>query len=404
MRLKRFPDPVLFWSCLAVSVLGLVAIWDAGYARTDGSAFPRELRNQAIYLVLAIAACWGCTFIPRKSWKWLGWAGVALSFGALVLVKVPGFGVTIGGAARWIKFGPVTLQPSEFIKLAAIMFLAAMMAAHKPWEKPRKAFRNLGERIDRSWAPKVKRAYPFFIVLGLAVMVERQPDLATGAMILASALAIIVVAGVSLKSLVTLAVFAILLAGFAVYEQPYRLERFRVHSERWEANNRLDGGYQTIVSETALANGGFSGVGIGNGTAKHRLPAPTTDFVLTTVGEEFGMVGVLVIVGLLATVTMRLFYLASRAPDNFARLALVGMAVWIGVQTCTNVTMVNGSLPPIGIPLPFVSYGGSSLLALWMGVGLSMSLAAKKPKTKEVDQPATGSYGWRDRRPRVSRT
>jgi cell division protein FtsW len=163
----------------------------------------------------------------------------------------------------------------------------------------------------------------------------------------------------------------------------------------------MDGGYQTVVSETALARGGLFGVGIGNGIAKHKLPAPTTDFVLATVGEEFGLLGVLVVVGLLAVVTWRLFWLAARAPDTFSRLALVGMAVWIGIQTCTSVTMVNGTLPPIGIPLPFVSYGGSSLLALWMGVGISMSVARQQSQKKEVESPASGSYGWRDRRPRV---
>jgi cell division protein FtsW (lipid II flippase) len=136
--------------------------------------------------------------------------------------------------------------------------------------------------------------------------------------------------------------------------------------------------------------------------AKHRLPAPTTDFVLATVGEEFGLVGALFVVGLLGIVTWRLFYLGARAPDNFGRLALTGMSVWIGVQTCTSVMMVNGSLPPIGIPLPFISYGGSSLVALWMGVGLAMSVAGVKNETKEVDRPASGSYGWRDRRARVS--
>ncbi len=403
MNIKRFfSDPFLFWSCLVASVIGLIAIWDAGYARTEGSALPRELKWQAMYLVLAVGLCWACTKIPRKSWRWLGWVGIGISVLSLVAVKMPGIGVDIGGAQRWIGIGRFTVQPSEFIKLAAIMFLAGAMAAHQPWVPPRKEFKNFGERLDRVWVPKFKRGLPFFIVLVLAVAVERQPDLATGAMIVACGVAIIIVAGVTRKSLVLLGVGALLGAGFAIVDEPYRLERFKVHADRWESNNRLDGGYQTVVSETALARGGVLGVGIGNGMAKHRLPAPTTDFVLATVGEEFGLVGALVVIGALGVVTWRLFWLAARAPDNFARLALTGMAVWIGVQTCTSVMMVNGSLPPIGIPLPFVSYGGSSLLALWMGVGVAMSIGGQKSKKMEVDQPETGSYGWRDRRSRVS--
>ncbi len=394
-------DPVLFWSCLLVSLAGLVAIWNAGYARSEGSVFPRELKHQIVYLVIALVAGWGCSFIPRKSWRWLAWVGLGLSVAALVAVQIPGVGVSIGGAQRWIGIGRFTIQPSEFIKLAVIMFLAATMAGHVAWQEPRKAFKNFGEKLDRVYWPKFKRGIPLFLVLVLAVMVERQPDLATGAMIVACATGVIVVAGVSKKSLILLGLGGLLAVGFAIVDEPYRLERFRVHAQRWEAQNRMDGGYQTVVSETALARGGLFGVGIGNGTAKHRLPAPTTDFVLATVGEEFGLVGVLSLVGLLGVVTWRLFWLAARAPDSFGRLALVGMAVWIGIQTCTSVMMVNGSLPPIGIPLPFVSFGGSSLLALWMGIGLSMSMTPQISQKKEVEQPATGSYGWRDRRPRV---
>lgn len=395
---RFFSDPFLFWSCLAASALGLIAIWDAGYARTDG-VFPSELKNQVLFLFVAVFAGWACTKIPRTSWKWLGWVGIVLSIVALALVHF--FGVSIGGAQRWLRIGPFTLQPSEFIKLAAVMFLAATMAAHTPWQAPKKAFKNFGEKMDRVLWPKFKRGIPFFIIVGLAIAVERQPDLATGAMIVAGGLGIIIVAGVSRKSLAYLALFGIVGAGAAIIDEPYRLERFKVHTERWEAQNRMDGGYQTIVSETAMARGGLLGAGIGNGIAKHKLPAPTTDFVLATVGEEFGLVGVLVIVGILGAVTWRLFWLAARAPDAFARLALVGMGVWIGIQTCTSVMMVNGTLPPIGIPLPFVSYGGSSLLALWMGVGISMSVARQESLKKEVERPAAGSYGWRDRRPRV---
>ena len=406
MNVRRlYADPVLFWLCLSVSLLGLVAIWDAGYARSgvSGSVLPREFVSQSVYLVVAVGAGWLCTFIPRKKWNGLAWVGLILGFAALLAVRLPEVGQSVGGAQRWIKVGSMTVQPAEFVKLAAIMFLAATMANHKPWRHPKKRLKNIGERINRVWIPKFKRSFPFLLVLVLAVLVERQPDLATAGVVVAASVAIISVAGVTRKSLVYLALGAVLFVGFAVVEQPYRLERFKVHSARWEQQNRLDKGYQTVISETALASGGLFGVGLGNGQAKHRLPAPTTDFVLTTVGEELGLVGVLVIVMMLATIVWRMFWLAARSKDVFGRLALVGIGTWIGVQTCTNVVMVNGSLPPIGIPLPFVSYGGSSLLALWMAVGISMSFAAQESE-KEVSEPEADRYGWRDRRPRVSRS
>ena len=392
----------MFWLCLAASGVGLIAIWDAGYARNTGGIFPRELRWQAMYLVLAVVAYYLCTRMSPKVWRWLSWVGLLLSFGSLIAVRMPGIGHEIGGAQRWLKFGPVTVQPSEFIKLGAIMFLASTMAGHTAWQAPKKAIQNFAQRLDRIWVPKIKRGFPFFLVLALAVLVERQPDLATAGMIVAASLAIIIVAGVTRKSLLIFAAVSAFAVGFAIYEQPYRLNRFKVHEQRWSQQNILDGGYQTVVSETALARGGFFGVGIGNGSAKTSLPAPTTDFVLATVGEEFGVLGVLAIVTLLALITVRLYVQAARAPTAFARLALVGLSVWIGVQTCVSVMMVNGVLPPIGIPLPFISYGGSSLLALWMGVGIGMSLQRTNIGQKEVAQPETGSYGWRDRRPRVS--
>ena len=406
MRFKRVvTDPMLFWLCVAVSLLGLVAIWNAGYARSSaaGSVLPRELVNQTLYLVIAVFVGWLCTFVPRDKWNTLAWVGLLLSFLALIAVHLPVIGHTQNGATRWIKLGPFTLQPAEFVKLAAVMFLAATMAGHTPWKDPKKHFKNFGERIDRVWIPKLKRGFPFLLVLILAIVVERQPDLATGAVIVASGVAIIVVAGVTRKSLILLALGSTLLATAAVIDEPYRLERFKAHWTRWDDANRLDKGYQTVISETALARGGIFGVGLGNGEAKTRLPAPTTDFVLTTVGEEFGLVGVLSIVGLLGAVVWRLFWLGARSQDVFGRLVFVGLGTWIGIQACTNVVMVNGSLPPIGIPLPFVSYGGSSLLALWMAIGISMTMVAKNTR-KEVAEPETDSYGWRNRRARISRT
>lgn len=405
MNLRTFfPDTKLFLLCLTATLMGIVAIWDAGYARTDGSAFPREVKYQAVYVVVAMAVGFACTRIKPGRWKWLGWIGLAVSVAALCVVEFTPLGYSIGGAQRWIKIGSVTIQPSEFIKLASLMFLSSVMAAHEPWKPPKKAFTNFGQRIDRLWIPKFRRSFPFLLVVALAIMVERQPDLATGAVILVTSLVVITVAGVTRRSLLTLAAIFVVLAGIAIVEQPYRFERFRVHADRWSADNRLDGGFQTVVSEAALARGGVLGVGVGNGTAKQSLPAPTTDFVLTTVGEEFGLIGVCSVLVVLGGITLRLLQLAAKANDRFGRLVLSGLATWIGVQTSTSVMMVNGALPPIGIPLPFISYGGSSLVALWMGIGIAMTMVARKETDKEVPNAETGSYGWRDRRPRVSRT
>jgi cell division protein FtsW (lipid II flippase) len=159
--------------------------------------------------------------------------------------------------------------------------------------------------------------------------------------------------------------------------------------------------FQTDQSELAQANGGMLGVGPGSGRAKHVLPAATTDFVMATVGEEFGLVGVTLVIAVLFLMCVRLYSLAMKTKGEFGSLVLIGMASWIAIQTCTNVMMANGALPAIGIPLPFISYGGSSLLALWTGLGVCQSvLAPVKIKQEEPIAPNRDG-GWHGR-PRFS--
>jgi cell division protein FtsW len=167
-----------------------------------------------------------------------------------------------------------------------------------------------------------------------------------------------------------------------------------------------DTGYQTVQSEIALASGGPIGVGPGAGRAKQVLPAATTDFILATIGEEFGLFGVLLVLCVLGALVIRLFQLAANAPNRFAGMVLVGVGSWIGFQTILNVMMVNATLPAIGVPLPFISSGGSSLVSLWLGVGLCQAVLQPAPEpTAEVEKKgAPNRNRWRNRRPRISRT
>jgi cell division protein FtsW (lipid II flippase) len=179
------------------------------------------------------------------------------------------------------------------------------------------------------------------------------------------------------------------------------------HFQRWETQNIDDSGYQTVQSEIAMANGGLNGVGPGAGHAKHLMPATTTDFVMATVAEEFGFLGATAVLTLLGALVIRLLYRASQAQDRFAMLTLTGIAAWLGFQGCVNVLQANGTLPPIGIPFPFVSSGGSSLLALWMAIGVTEALAVVKPvpthAVVEEGVDAAGSDRRRDGRTRLSR-
>src|SRR5262249_19776069 len=162
-----------------------------------------------------------------------------------------------------------------------------------------------------------------------------------------------------------------------------RISRILNHDARWSEENIEGSGYQTTQSEAAMARGGLFGVGLGEGRAKHTLPAPTTDFIMTTVAEETGLVGALIRARPAGGISGRLMWLGRGTSDRFGKLVLGGTAGWIGVQACTNIAMANGFAPPIGVPMPFVSAGGSSLIALWMAVGACQSVIKEDPQEAE---------------------
>jgi cell division protein FtsW len=157
-----------------------------------------------------------------------------------------------------------------------------------------------------------------------------------------------------------------------------------------------DLGYQTVQSEAGMAAGSLVGVGIGAGRAKHVMPAATTDFIMATISEETGLLGSLVVIGVIGLIVSRLWSLSRRSEDQFSSLVLGGTAAWIGIQTTVNVMMANGMLPAIGIPLPFISSGGSSLVALWAALGICQVVAPERVPVEARDEARTD--GWRDRR------
>ncbi len=393
---------LVVWSGLA-TLLGLVFIYDAGYARSlqqGRGPIPREFWMQGIFLVAALGAGLLAARISLEAWR-RGARGLWF-FTLLALVGLEFVGHEMNGAVRWYKLGPITLQPAEFAKVTAILYLAAALANRKRWPAKVKPARNWGHWLDTVGIPKLKRAMPLLWVFAGFVMIELEPDLGTGALIMATAFAMLWAGGVSRRSLAWCVGLAAVGVLFVVQLQPYRLERITTHFDRWSPAN-VDGiAYQTVQSELAMASGSLFGVGMGTGRAKHVMPAATTDFISATAAEEFGLLGWLVVAGALFAVTWRLLTLANRAPTPFGRLVLFGIGAWIGGQTLLNLTMANGTLPAIGIPLPFVSSGGSSLVALWVAIGIAQTALAPARVNKEANVAADRD-GWRDGRPRLSR-
>ena len=372
--MKRISDPLLFGLCLCATLLGLFVVFDAGYARSlakDGGMVPREFTMQIVFLAISIPLGLHLGGIRPERWERAAkplWLATILALAAVLVI-----GVTQNGARRWLGVGSFSIQPAEFAKLAAILYLAACLKGRKAWAEVRRPVRDVPSWLDNVAVPKVQRWFPFLTVLVAAALIEIEPDLGTAAVLVATAYLLLLPGRVSRGSLV-LGVATFAFAGtFLVLKQPYRVERFINHPHRWEAGVADDAGYQTTQSEQGMADGGPFGVGIGRGRAKLFLPATTTDFIMATVAEEAGLVGSLGVLALLGAITARLYVLARRAPTEYGSLVLYGVCGWFGVQTCTNFMMANGFLPAIGIPLPFFSSGGSSLLALWAAAGVAQS-------------------------------
>lgn len=290
---------------------------------------------------------------------WERLCGPAL-LGAVVLLALvlhPAAGTVAGGSSRWIAVGPVTVQPSEFAKLAVVAFVGAVLA----------------RRWKRIHDPR-SLAVPLVPIVGIVcVLILLQPDLGTAVVIGGTVFAMLFVAGARLKHLV-LGGGATLALGFgAIYAEGYRWARFISFTN--PLADPQGNGYQATQSFIGLASGGLFGVGLGASRQKWlSLPNAHTDFIYSIIGEELGLVGALLVLALFGLFVYSGIRIALRAPDMFGRLLAAGITAWIGLQAVVNLGAVTGLLPITGVPLPFVSFGGSSLVVSLAAVGVLVSV------------------------------
>ena len=391
-------DPLTLLCAALLTGVGVFFAFDAGFVRSlqhGHGAIPSEFISQLEFLPVALIAGWGCSRLQpdflRRAAKFI-WIGCLL---LLLMALVPPFRHTMNGADRWVKIiGPLQFQPAEFAKLGAVLFLAAVFAKRAAWPNKIRKPRTFALWLDTVAVAKLKRWMPALVVIAGIGLIEKEPDMGTGLVIAASGVAIAMVGGATRKSLFGGVAVAVVLCGFMLVAQPYRLTRVVNHFQRWEQRNIDDSGYQTVQSELAMAVGGLNGVGSGAGHAKHLMPATTTDFVMATVAEEYGFLGAITVLGLLGVIVVRLLGRASHTKDRFAKLTLTGVAAWLGFQGCVNLLQANGTLPPIGIPFPFVSSGGSSLLALWAAIGVSEAIAVAKAGSDPCGRGGGAKCGW----------
>ena len=284
-----------------------------------------------------------------------------IALGLLVAVLVPGIGVTSGGSSRWIGVGALQFQPSELMKLAMAVFAADLLT----------------RRADRLSEPKRALA-PVLTVFGIAaLLIVKQPDMGTALVLACITCAILFMGGVPMKPIVWMVTAFAGVAFVVGLADPYR--RDRILSFLDPSAHRSGSGYQVWQSLVGLGSGHLFGLGLGGGRQKWGiLPNAHTDFIFSVVGEELGLVGAVLLLGLFFTLAWFGFRAATRAPDRFGSLLAVGVTTWITSQAIINVGAVIGILPVTGIPLPFVSFGGSSLVVTLAASGILLNIAAQE--------------------------
>jgi cell division protein FtsW len=355
-------------------VIGLTMVFSAtnvhAYA-TDGNAFA-AIAEQATYAVFGLVAFWVCQRLPARTFRALALplllvafalqatvAGIAMLHSAGMLAQ-PRLG-PVAADLRWLEIAGVSVQPSELAKFALVVWAADVLA-------------RKGALLG--WWREVAR--PLFPVAGLLLVLVGFQDLGTMVVLLVLLVGMLWAAGVRLRVFAALAVVALAGVAALVAMLSYRMER--ITSFMNPDCDVLGECYQAVQGRTALADGGWFGVGLGNASQKWGwLPEGHNDFIFAVIGEELGVVGCLVVLALFAVLTYTGLRIARRAPDRFRRLAAAGVVTWLVGQTVINVGGVVGLLPITGLPLPFISAGGSALVVTLAAVGMLASFARAEP-------------------------
>jgi cell division protein FtsW len=310
------------------------------------------------------------------------------SFGLLLLVLVPGFGVEVNGARRWFSAGPIQFQPSEPMKLALVLYAARYLADHP------KRMRSFRQAVA-----------PIAVVSGPAcLLIVVEPDLGTTIVVALSMAALLIAAGMPMRYVAALAGIVAVCVILLATAQPYERARLTSFLHPWATATKSGPGYQAVQGQIALGSGGLFGVGLGRSVQKiFYLPEPQTDFILAVIGDELGVLGIFGVVCLYGMVAYAGLRTARRAADRYAKLLATGLTSLILCQGILNIFVVLGLAPLTGVPLPFISYAPSNLCVLLAGVGLLLNVARPGARLKVVRTSPVDSAADRDRRRRDRR-
>lgn len=361
----RKNDPILVAAVTGLTLFGILMVYSASsYAAK--TAYGNEyyyLIKQAVGAALGLAAMTACAFIDYHVLIKLRYPLLGLSYLMLVLVFVPHVGVENYGAKRWINLPFFTIQASEIAKFGFIVFSATYMA---------KNYRKM---------TSFRALVPILAVGGsICVLIILEPNMSVTMCVGLTMFAMMFVGGAKIKHFAILAVPALAVVPILIVIEPYRLQRLTAFLDPWASP--LGEGYQLIQSFYALGSGGLFGVGLFNSRQKHLfLPFGESDFIFSVIGEEFGFVGSALVIAVYVVLIWRIVRIAKNAPDRFGCYFSAGIAAIIAIQTAVNVAVVSGSIPPTGLPLPFVSSGSSSLIVFCASVGFVLSVERRSHKS-----------------------
>jgi cell division protein FtsW len=353
------PDGVLLAAIAALVAIGLIMIYSASsataYATYRDTAY--YLKRQLVWLVVALLCAFVAYRIDYRKLRRAAPLGIALAFIMLVAVLIPHVGQLSGGSRRWLGVRALSLEPSEVAKLALVVFLAAKLA-------------TLGERA-RSL---VRGVVPCLLVTSaLAVPILLEPDMGTASLLVFTAFGLLFCAGARFEHLVMAALSMLPVVLLAIGSSPYKRARIFAFLDPWKDPQNT--GFHIVQSLLALGSGGLFGLGLGASRQKFfYLPEQYTDFIFAILGEELGLLGALGVIALFLIFAFRAVRIALAAPDRFGMLLALGCALLIVIQAFVNIGVVTSSWPVTGVPLPFVSFGGTSLVVSLVAVALIVNI------------------------------
>lgn len=376
---KNSYDIILLLITFALMGIGLVMLYSSSsiIAQQRFGDSMHFVKKQILFVLLGLAVLIVSKNLPYVLYRRFVYAILGISLLSLIIVLMPQVGHRVGGARRWLRFGPISMQPAEFAKLALIIYISYSLAKKK-------------ERVREFSVGYVPHLAVSALFIGLIVM---QPDLGTAVTFAVLAFFLLFAAGVRLRYLMATGLVLIPLLALAIARKGYRWERLLAFLNPWR--DPSDTSFQLLHSLLALGSGGPLGVGLGFGRQKlFYLPEPHTDFILAVIGEETGLVGVSIVLLLYALLIYKGVKISLTAPDRFGTYLAFGLTLTIGLQALINSAVVMGLLPTKGLPLPLISYGGSSLLTNLAAIGILMNISSY---AKEQSQ-AWGATNWLDSR------